>query len=87
MDADAVLGRLASYAAEPPLFSPATYDAARLCLLDALGCAALASRVHAPAGAVRAGRTKPCPAARACLTYLFIAHDLSVVSTSATAWR
>lgn len=44
MNADAVLDRLASYAAEPPPFPPAACDAARLCLLDALGCAALALR-------------------------------------------
>lgn len=44
MNGDAVLGRLACYAAEPPPFSPAAYGAARRCLLDALGCAALALR-------------------------------------------
>ena len=44
MNADAVLGRLASYTAEPPPFPQAAYHAARLCLLDALGCAALALR-------------------------------------------
>ena len=44
MNADAVLSRLTSYAAEPPPFSPAAYAAGRRCLLDALGCAALALR-------------------------------------------
>ena len=44
MNADAVLEGLAAYAAEPPPFPQAAYDDARLCLLDALGCAALALR-------------------------------------------
>ncbi len=44
MNADEVLERLATYAAEPPQFPQAAHDAARLCLLDALGCAALALR-------------------------------------------
>ena len=41
---DAVLGRLGAYAAGPRPFAQAASDAARLCLLDALGCAALALR-------------------------------------------
>ncbi len=44
VNADEVLKRLANYAAEPPRFPAAAHDAARLCLLDALGCAALALR-------------------------------------------
>ena len=44
MNVDPVLEQLASYTAEPPLFSDSVYDDARLCLLDALGCAALALR-------------------------------------------
>ena len=44
MSADEVLKRLADYAAAPPPFPKAAHDAARLCLLDALGCAALALR-------------------------------------------
>jgi 2-methylcitrate dehydratase len=44
MQADEVLERLAAYAVDPPPFPRAAYDAARLCLLDALGCAALALR-------------------------------------------
>ncbi len=44
MNADAVLEGLGSYAAEPPPFPQAAYDDARLCLLDALSCAALALR-------------------------------------------
>ena len=39
-----VLERLAAYAVEPPPFPQAAHDGARLCLLDALGCAALALR-------------------------------------------
>lgn len=41
---DAVLGKIGSYAASPPPFSEVAYEAARICLLDALGCAALALR-------------------------------------------
>ena len=44
MKPDQVLERLAAYAVEPPPFPQAAHDAARLCLLDALGCAALALR-------------------------------------------
>ena len=44
MKTDEVLERLAAYAAEPPPFPQAAHDGARLCLLDALGCAALALR-------------------------------------------
>lgn len=44
MKTDGVLERLAAYAAEPPPFPQAAHDGGRLCLLDALGCAALALR-------------------------------------------
>ena len=44
MKTDEVLERLAAYAAEPPPFPQAAHEGARLCLLDALGCAALALR-------------------------------------------
>ncbi len=44
MRPDEVLERLAAYAVEPPPFPQAAHDGARLCLLDALGCAALALR-------------------------------------------
>ena len=44
MQTDGVLERLAAYAAEPPPFPQAAHDGGRLCLLDALGCAALALR-------------------------------------------
>ena len=64
MNADAVLSRLASYAAEPPPFSPAAYVAARRCLLDALGCAALALRHPActrPLGPLVPGQSGAVP--------------------------
>ena len=44
MRPDEVLERLAAYAVEPPPFPQEAHDGARLCLLDALGCAALALR-------------------------------------------
>lgn len=41
---DAVLGQLGIFSTNPPPFSEAAYEAARYCLLDAIGCAALSLR-------------------------------------------